>query len=128
MGKNRERWRRRIPATPVTGGEGDVGQLKEETEPHPLVPVARRERVGGGRSAVDSEAAEEALVGGGVPVGIGRGGGVGELREVEAQLMEGSAWAKRLQRGGFTTASSSPAFGRSGGGVLGSGVEERAKG
>ena len=72
MGKNRERWRRRIPATPVTGDEGDVGELKEETEPHPLVPVAaRRERVGGGRSAVDSEAAAEALVGGGVPVGIG---------------------------------------------------------
>jgi len=63
VGKNRERWRRRIPATPVTGGEGDVGELKEETEPHPLVPVARRERVGGGRSAVDSEAAAEALVG-----------------------------------------------------------------
>ena len=61
----------RNPATPVTGGEGDVGELKEETEPHPLVPVARRERVGGGRSAVDSEAAAEALVGGGVPVGIG---------------------------------------------------------
>ena len=71
MGKNRERWRRRIPATPVTGGEGDVGELKEETKPHPLVPVARRERVGGGRSAVDSEAAAEALVGGGVLVGIG---------------------------------------------------------
>ena len=64
MGKNRERWRRRIPATPVTGGEGDVGELKEETEPHPLVPVARRERVGGGRAAVDSETAAKALVGG----------------------------------------------------------------
>ena len=34
---------------------------------------------------------------------------MGELREVEAQLMEGSAWAKRLWRGGFTAASSSPA-------------------
>ena len=87
MGKSREGWRRRIPATPVTGREGDVGELKEETEPHPLVPVVRRERVGGGRSAVDSEAAAEALVGGGVPVGIGRGGGVGELRGAKAELL-----------------------------------------
>jgi hypothetical protein len=52
---------------------------------------------------------------------------VGELREVEAQLMVGSAWAERLRRGGFTAASSSPAFGRSGGGILGSGVGETAK-
>ena len=85
MGKNRERWRRRIPATPVTGGEGDVGELKEETEPHPLVPVARWETIGGGRSAVDSEVAVEALVGGGVPVGIGRGGVARELRRSEAE-------------------------------------------
>ena len=68
MGKNRERWRRRIPATPVTGGEGDVGELKEETEPHPLVPVARRERVGGGRSAVDGGPAAVCKGGDGAPV------------------------------------------------------------
>ena len=80
--------------TPVTGGEGDVGELKEETEPHRLVPVARRERVGGGRSAVDSEAAAEALVGGGVPVGIGRGGGVGELRGAKAELL---VWSTRVE-------------------------------
>jgi hypothetical protein len=65
--------------------------------------------------------------GGGAPVSSWRGGGVGELREVEAQLMVGSVWAERLRRGGFTVASSSPAFGRSGGGVLGSGVGETAK-
>ena len=52
---------------------------------------------------------------------------MGELREVEAQLMEGSAWAERSCSGGFTAASSSPAFGWSGGGVLGSGVGEMAK-
>ena len=81
----------------------------------------------GGAMRAGGSAAEENGVGG-APVSFGRGGGVGELREIEAQLMEGSAWAKRLRRGGFTAASSSPAFGRSGGGVLGSGVEERAKG
>ena len=37
MGKNRERWMRRIPATPVTGGEGDVGENGEETELYPVV-------------------------------------------------------------------------------------------
>ena len=52
---------------------------------------------------------------------------MGELREVEAQLMEGSAWAERSCSGGFTAASSSPAFGWSGGGVLGSGVGEMAR-
>ena len=52
---------------------------------------------------------------------------MGEVREAEAQLMEGSAWAERICSGGFTAASSSPAFGWSGGGVLGSGVGEMAK-
>ena len=65
------------PAKGGVGGEGDLGEKEEEAEPHAWVPVARRERVGGGRSAVDSETAVEALVGGGVPVGIGRGGVVG---------------------------------------------------
>ena len=46
MGKNREGVAGRIPATPVTGSEGGVGELEKENEPHPLVPVARRERVG----------------------------------------------------------------------------------
>ena len=89
MGKSREGWRRRIPATPVTGGEGNVGELKEETEPHPLVPVAHRRRVGGGRSAVDSEAAAEELVDGDAPVEIGRREAVGKMREGEAELLEG---------------------------------------
>ena len=53
---------------------------------------------------------------------------MGELREVEVELMEGSAREDGLRRGGSTTASSSPAFGRSGAGVLGSGVGEMAKG
>jgi hypothetical protein len=71
--------------------------------------------------------AEEENGGGGAPVSSGRGGGVGELREVEVELMEGSAREDGLRRGGSTTASSSPAFGQSGGGVLGSWVGEMAK-
>jgi len=65
--------------------------------------------------------------GGGAPLSSGQGGGVGELREVEAQLMEGSAREDGLRRGGSTAASSSPVFGRSGGCVLGSWVGEMAK-
>ena len=80
----------------------------------------------GGTTRAGGSAAEE-NGGGGAPVSSGRGGGVGELCEVEAQLMEGSAWVERLRRGGFTAASRSPAFGRSGGGVLGFAVEEVAK-
>ena len=53
---------------------------------------------------------------------------MGELREVEAQLMEGSAWVERLRRGGSTATSSSPAFEQSSGSVMGSGVVELAKG
>jgi len=34
-----------------------------------------------------------------VPVGIGRGGGVCELREVKAELIVGSAWAEEGCRG-----------------------------
>ena len=64
----------------VGGGEGDLGEKEEEAEPHALVPVACRERVGGGRSAVDSEMAAKALVGGGTPVALGGEGRVGEHR------------------------------------------------
>jgi len=73
-------------------------------------PVVAARRGQAGRRAEENG-------GGGAPVSSGRGGGVGELREVKAKLKEGSAWAERLRRGGFTAASSSPAFGRSGGGV-----------
>ena len=100
MGKNRERWRRRIPATPVTGSEGGVGELEKENEPHPLVPVARWERVGGGRSAVDSEMAAEALVGGGTPVALGGEGRVGEHRWECGMLVGGLIWAEQDCSGG----------------------------
>ena len=70
--------------------------------------------------------AAEENSGGSAPVSSGRGGGVGELREVEAKLVEGSARAERLQGGGSTVSLCSPACGgrrRR----LGSAVEEVAK-
>ena len=57
----------------------------------------------GGATRSGGSAAEE-NGGGGAPVSSGRGEGVGELREVEAQLMEGSARAEEGCSGGFTAA------------------------
>jgi hypothetical protein len=65
---------RPFPASRLAGGEGEVGGNKEEIEPHPLVLVARREMVGGGRSTADRVAAAEALVGNSAPVVDGRRG------------------------------------------------------
>ena len=64
----------------VVGGEGGVGANGEQAKADLLVYLARRERVGGGRSAVDSETAVEALVGGGTSVALGGYGRVGEHR------------------------------------------------
>ena len=44
------------------------------------------------------------------PTGSGRGGGVGELREVEAELIEGSVRAEQLRRDGSTVSMCSPVF------------------
>jgi len=49
------------------------------------------------------------------------------LHEVEPKLMEGSAREDGLRRGGSTAASSSPAFGRSRGAVLGLGLRKWRK-
>ena len=58
----------------LASGEGEVGGNEEDIEPHPLVPVARREMVRGGRSTTDRVAVAEGLVGKGAPVVDGRRG------------------------------------------------------
>ena len=50
--------------------------------------------VGGGGSAASRVAAAEENGGEGAPVGTGQGGEVCELREDEAELEVGSAWAE----------------------------------
>jgi len=60
---------RRIPATPVTGGEGDVGENGEETELYPMVVF-----LGLGVAGLEVPRGVVALAvtasgGGGVPVG-----------------------------------------------------------
>jgi hypothetical protein len=77
---------------------------------------------------VDSEAAAEAHVGGGVPMGIGRGGGVGELRRAKAELLVWSVRAEDDRSYEFHGELGSPACGLDGGGVLERGSEEKAKG
>jgi len=77
------------------------------------------------RGAVAPAAEEDG--GGGAPVRTGRGGGVGELRGVEAKLDVGSIWADRLWRRGSTAGLRLTGVRWSGGGVPGRGVEELAK-
>ena len=69
MGKNRERWMRRIPATPVTGGEGDVGENGEETELYPMVVFLGLGVAGLEVPRGAAAPAATASGGGGVPVG-----------------------------------------------------------
>jgi len=60
-------------------------------------------------------------------VGSGQGGEVCELREDEAKLMVGSAWAERLRRCGATVSFELAGVQMDGGGVLGSGGGEKAR-
>ena len=56
------------PATASAGGEGGVGGNGEQAKADLLVYLARRERVGGGRSAVDGGPAAVCKGGDGAPV------------------------------------------------------------
>ena len=76
---------------------------------------------------MDSEAAAEALVGGGVSVGIGRVGGVGELRGAKAELLVWSARAEEDRSYEFHGELCSPACGLDGGGVLSVEARKRQK-
>ena len=60
-------------------------------------------------------------------MGSGRGGEVCELREDEAKLMVGYAWAERLRRCGAMVSFELAGVQMDGGGVLGSGGGELAK-
>ena len=88
------------PGEGVVGGEGGVGENGEQAKADLLVYLARRERVGGGRSAVDSEMAAEALVGGGTPVALGGEGRVVEHRWECGMLVGGLIWAEQDCSGG----------------------------
>ena len=67
------------------------------TRAHLRVVLGRGEGLGGGGSTEQGGSAAEANDGGGAPVRIGQGEVVGELCEVEAQLLGWSAWAEKLR-------------------------------
>ena len=70
------------------------------------------EEAAGRRSSTASSGGSEYGIGDvGAPVIDRRQEAVGELRESEAKLLVGSAWAERVWRGGSTVSSSSPVFG-----------------
>jgi len=69
------------------------------------------EAAGRGSSMASSGGSEYGIGGEGAPVVDRQQEAVGELRESEAKLLAGSAWAERVWRGGATVSSSSPACG-----------------
>jgi hypothetical protein len=97
------------PARFVAGGEDEGAGDVQGAKRYLLVGLGRRE--GRWKGVVDGEQRWSAhgIDGEVAPVGIGREGGVYELREVEAERIVGSARAERVWNGGFTAASSSPA-------------------
>ena len=69
------------------------------------------ETAGRRSSTASSGGSEYGIDGNGAPVVDKRQEAVSELRESEAKLLAGSAWAERVWRGGATVSSSSPACG-----------------
>ena len=108
----------RIPAARVTGGEG--GEVWELHQVRAHLWVAWEvEGMVGARASMASSGRRSSGSGGEVaPVGIGRGGGVGELREDIAELLVGSARMEEGCSGGSAAALSSPELRMDGGGVL----------
>jgi len=89
-GQSRGRWfDRPKPGEGVGDGEGEAGEIKEETEPHPMMVF-----LGLGVAGLEVPRGEvrrrrRDLVGEIAPTGSGRRGGVVELLEIDAKLMEG---------------------------------------
>ena len=115
-----------LAALVACGEGGEAGEVQGVTR-YLLEGLGR----GGGdwRWVVDDEQrrSEHGIDGEGALVGSGRGGEVYELREDEAKLMVGSAWAERLRRCGATVSFELACVQMDGDGVLGSGGGELAK-
>ena len=108
----------RIPAARVAGGEGGEAWELQSGSTSGWAWVA--EGMVGSRLSTESSGRWSLGNSGEVaPVGIGRGGGVCELHEVEAELIVGSAWAEEGCRGWSTVS-----FELVGAQEVGSGVPE----
>ena len=104
------------PGEGVVGGEGGVGENGEQAKADLLVYLARRERVGGGRSAAEGTRRR------GAPVALGGEGRVGEHRWECGMLVGGLIWAEEDCRGG-SAASFELVGARVGGGAVPVGIE-----
>ena len=80
-------------------------------ERNPWVALIGAGTAGGGSLTASSGGSEYGIGGEGAPVVDRRQGAVGELREGEAELMAGVAWAEEAWNGGAMVSSSSPACG-----------------
>ena len=95
------------PATAIAGGEGGGAWELHQVRAHLWVGLAGSGVVGGGGSAASRMAASEENGGEVTPVGIGRGGGAGELRGPTVELTRGSARVEEGYSGGPAAVSSS---------------------
>ena len=75
------------PVTAIAGGEGGGAWEREEVKAHLWVALEVEGRVGEGGSAEEGGRWWRNLDGEVALTGSGRRGGVGELREVEVELM-----------------------------------------
>ena len=103
---------RPILAALIAGGEGGGARKLQGVKRYLLEGLGRGGR--GRRRLVDGELRQSAYrIGGAVAPGVEGGRGMDrELRESEAELLAGSAWAEEVWSGGSTVSSSSPACGR----------------
>ena len=90
MGKNRAGFGRPLPAPRLTGGKVWVGGNEEEAETNPKVVFLGLGVVGLGVPRGEVRRRRRELVDEVPPTGSGRRGGVSELPEIDAKLMEGS--------------------------------------
>jgi len=91
----------------IADGEGREAWELHQVRAHLWVAWEVEGRVGARASTASSDWRSSGSGGEVVPVGIGRGGGVGELREVTAELLVWSARAEEGCSGGSAAASSS---------------------
>ena len=103
---------RPIPAALIAGDEGGGARKLQGVKRYLLEGLGRGG--GGRRRLVDGEQRRSAYgIGGEVAPGVEGGRGMArELRESEAELLVGSAWAEEVWRAVATVSSSSPACGR----------------
>ena len=89
------------PATAIAGGEGGGAWEVQQAKVHQWVAWEVEGRTGARASTASGGCWSSGSGGDVVPVGIGRGGGVGELRQDTAELLVRSSEGEEGRRRGF---------------------------